>query len=157
MDENASVGSATPQTSQIPQLLNTLLANPELMGNIKKMLTSEPAGEKSASPPDTQDTVPVSNSVGSDGLASLLSDPAVMAKLPGIIAAVKPLLADLPTAQEPAHPVSSQMNTASSKSLPVCRDNLLLALKPFLSPARCEAIDSMIRIAKLGELLGQLK
>ena len=157
MDETASVGSATPQTSQIPQLLNTLLANPELMGSIKKMLTSEPTEEKSPPPSDTPRTVPVGNSLGSDGLANILSDPAMMAKLPGIIAAVKPLLADLPTAQEPTQPISLPTSTTTPKSLPVCRDNLLLALKPFLSPERCQAIDSMIRIAKLGEILGQIK
>ena len=157
MDETATTGNTTPEASQLPQLLNTLLANPELMGNIKKMLTSTPPQEQSAPPSDTQNAVPVGNPMESDGLASILSDPAMMAKLPGIIAAVKPLLAELPTSQSPTQPVSSQMNATNSKSLPVCRDNLLLALKPFLSPGRCEAIDSMIRIAKLGEILGQLK
>lgn len=157
MDETASVGSTSPAASQIPQLLNSLLANPELMGNIKRMLASQPSQEKSPPPSDAPSAVPVGNSLGGDGLASILSDPAVMAKLPGIIAAVKPLLADLPTTGQPPQPVSLQANAANPKSLPICRDNLLLALKPFLSPERCEAIDSMIRIAKLGEILGQIK
>ena len=34
---------------------------------------------------------------------------------------------------------------------------LLCAIKPYLSPARCQAIDTIIRISKMSDVIGQLK
>lgn len=36
------------------------------------------------------------------------------------------------------------------------RENFLLSLKPYLSPARCEAVDYLVRIARLGDILRRL-
>ena len=36
------------------------------------------------------------------------------------------------------------------------RENFLLSLKPYLSPARCEAVDYLVRIARLGDALRTL-
>ena len=79
----------------------------------------------------------------------MLGDPALLEKLPQIMATVKPLLATLPT--------TPPAQAAEPKSLPACRDHLLLSLKPFLSPTRRDAVDTILRIARLGEILGQLK
>lgn len=88
-------------------------------------------------------------SPGSDGLSSLLSNPALMAELPRMMAMLKPMLSSLSP--------SPQGLREGEKSPSECRDNLLLSLKPFLSEPRREAVDSILRIAKLGALLGQLK
>ena len=37
------------------------------------------------------------------------------------------------------------------------REGLLLALKPYLSPTRCEVADYLIRIGRLQEMLGNLR
>jgi hypothetical protein len=37
------------------------------------------------------------------------------------------------------------------------REALLCALKPFLSPSRREAVDTVLRVARLGELLQRLQ
>ena len=37
------------------------------------------------------------------------------------------------------------------------RESLLLALKPYLSPTRCEMVDYLIRMARLGDLLRALQ
>ena len=37
------------------------------------------------------------------------------------------------------------------------RDGLLLALRPFLSPERREALDTLLRIARLGSVLRQIR
>lgn len=37
------------------------------------------------------------------------------------------------------------------------RERLLLAMKPFLSPARCEAIDYLLRISHVSEVLRALR
>ena len=37
------------------------------------------------------------------------------------------------------------------------REALLLALKPYLSPARCEAVDYLIRLGRIGDTLRAFK
>jgi len=36
------------------------------------------------------------------------------------------------------------------------RESFLLSLKPYLSPSRCEAVDYLVRIARLGDILHTL-
>ena len=36
------------------------------------------------------------------------------------------------------------------------RESFLLSLKPYLSPARCEAVDYLVRIARIGDILHTL-
>ena len=36
------------------------------------------------------------------------------------------------------------------------REHLLLSLKPYLSPARCEAVDYLVRIARLSDIIHSL-
>ncbi len=135
------------------EALQSLLSNPDLIQRVRGILssTSDPplaeAPTKENSPPEP--SPPSSPPI--DGLSRLLSDPALLEKLPGILATVKPLLSALPTMAAPP------ATNAEPKSLPACRDHLLLSLKPFLSPARRDAVDTILRIARLGEVLGQLK
>ena len=77
----------------------------------------------------------------------MLSNPEMMEKLPSIMAALGPMLAS-----RPSNPTAPPQKPGPSND----RDRLLLSLKPFLSPARCEAIDTMIRIAGLGQVLQQM-
>lgn len=162
MDETTASGATQAQDTGAG-LLGALLSNPEWMGRVQGILssavsstekaaTAPPTDSTSAPPPSPPPSIPAGNFTGNDGLAKILSDPALLAKLPQILATVKPLLSSLslPTSATPS-------KEEHSPSSPVCRDNLLLALKPFLSPERCQAIDSMLRIAKLGEILGQIK
>ena len=161
MDETDSKITSEPTTQAPPlsDLLGGLLANPELMGKIKEIAGSMQSLPKDPEPPTASTSAQAQASpTGSippsvDGLANILSDPALLEKLPTLLAMMKPLLATTP--QSASHNALS--TRADPHNIPLCRDNLLLALKPFLSPERCRAIDSMLRIAKLGEILGQLK
>lgn len=45
-------------------------------------------------------------------------------------------------------------NGGGRKGDPRC--SLLLALKPYLSKSRCEAIDRMVQVSKIGGLIGQM-
>ena len=166
MDETDSktTSETQPQSPPLSDLLSGLLGNPALMGKIKEIVGSaQPIQQNtesntvatSAQPQTT--TTPQATPQGAfpsaDGLANILSDPSLIEKLPTLLAVMKPLLATASSPQSTPHTPSP----ADPKNMPLCRDNLLLALKPFLSPERCQAIDSMLRIAKLGEILGQLK
>ncbi|MBE6580353.1 MAG: hypothetical protein E7650_01925 [Ruminococcaceae bacterium] len=46
-----------------------------------------------------------------------------------------------------------------AKPSPACaaREHLLLSLKPYLSPTRCEAVDYLVRIARLGDIIHSLE
>lgn len=63
--------------------------------------------------------------------------PDLMAKLPALMGAIGPLLG--------ADGGKKDEKTA-----------LLLALKPYMSPVRCDAIDKLIMLGRLGEVMRQL-
>lgn len=154
MDEEKQ-GTPTPPPAD---MLGALLSNPEMLQRLGGLLggmmqaSATPAPEKADSNPPTapstaseQSAAPTSASL--DGLGTILSNPAMMEKLPQIIAMMKPLLASMP----PPNP-SSATNAHGND-----RERLLLALKPFLSPERCEAVDTILHMSRLGSVFQQLK
>jgi len=138
-------------------MLNRLLTNPELLKSIGSILSS--SGE------NAKPTAPTADSGDTDGLSKALADPALMAKLPQVMAMLQPMLASTPA--EPtkqADSSSSNDNAVPTIGSPIpkhpvsdCRNDLLLALKPFLSPGRCEAVDTIIRLSRLGSVLKHLQ
>ena len=78
--------------------------------------------------------------VGADaGLLGALP-PEMLTKLPALMSAIGPLL--------------------GGKGAADCKDDktaLLLALKPYMSPQRCDAIDKLITFGHLGEIMRQLR
>lgn len=111
-------------------ILGELLANKELMSKI-----SEIAGTQ---PPKEGDT-PTASAPSIDGL---LSNPDMMAKLPEVISAIKPLMGGEKEKKSPS--IDKRMG-------------LLMAMKPYLNPKRCEAIDYIARMSKLSETVKGLK
>lgn len=126
-----------PNTDQLPELLSTLMANKELMDKISGIMGTAPQEKQEEQAP----TAPVE-------LGSLLSDPTVMAKLPEVISVLRPMFGDggqkAPPKNESPHASNRRMT-------------LLCALKPYLSPRRCEAIDYITRISKLGDMMKNMK
>ena len=82
----------------------------------------------------------------------LPGQPAMLEKLPQIMSMLSPMLSS-PTSAQPSTPAHS---TGVTSHHGTDRDHLLLALKPFLSHERQEAVDAILRIARLGVLLKQL-
>jgi hypothetical protein len=126
--------------------LSSILSSPEAMAKIRDIAARLSSDQASPATGSSIAPFPV-NSPPSDGLASVLSNPELMARLPQMMSMLAPMLS---STQAP-----SKGNTA--KSAEDYRNDLLLALKPFLSPERCQAIDVMLRIAKLGTILRQIK
>ena len=126
--------------------LSSILSNPDAMARIRAM--AEQLTSSGASPVTNSAVTPAPIGENTaDGLASVLSNPALMAKLPQIMSMLTPMLSSPPT---PAH-------NEAHKSTEDHRNDLLLALKPFLSPERCQAVDTILRIARLGTILRQIK
>lgn len=139
---------ATPADNLNPTaMVESLLSNTELLKSIGGLLGNAPANEANGT------------GGGTDGLLGALSNPELMAKLPQIMAMLKPIITP---ADAPSVPTATDRN-ALAVSTPIkrphtdCRDDLLLALKPFLSPARCEAVDTIIRLSKLGTVLKHMQ
>ena len=97
-----------------------------------------------------------------DGLGAVLSNPELMAKLPQIMAMLRPMMEQQTAAPQPqsgnegaetpatASPIAPLKKTTDNRSA------LLLALKPFLSEDRRNAVDAMLRLSTLGDVLRRL-
>ena len=111
--------------SRISGAISRILEHPELIGMIGSVLASPPSAKEETSDQSTQATaIETSADGGGDMLAKLA-----------------PMLKGL---------------QGVSKSLPhgdERRERLLIALKPYLSKERCEAIDQMLKISRISEIL----
>ena len=111
---------------------------------------------KTASAAVTSSEAP-SGSLGAlnpDALGAMLANPELLARLPQIMAANKPMLGNLPTTEHGGEKASERKDPPPPT---ICREQLLLALKPFLSHERCEAVDMILRLSKLGAVFQLLK
>ena len=98
-----------------------------------------------------------------DGLGAVLSNPELMAKLPQMMAMLRPMLeqtgagaaGSTDSAPEAGVPASVPAQPAPKKPTDQ-RTALLVALKPFLSEDRRNAVDAMLRISALGDVLRRL-
>lgn len=99
-----------------------------------------------------------------DGLGAVLSDPELLAKLPQVMAMLRPMMeqaappsAAPPSAAPPTDaPAAAALSPVAGKQPTDNRTALLLALKPFLSEDRRNAVDAMLRISALGDVLRRL-
>lgn len=122
-------------------------------------MDTEHESESPVTAQSTPSAVPSSGGLA-EGLGAVLSDPEMMAKLPQIMAMLRPMMAQS-AAQAPAIPGGAGTEAPSTATAPVARQDdhrsaLLLALKPFLSDDRQRAVDAMLRLSKLGDVLRQL-
>ena len=74
-------------------------------------------------------------------LSALAANPDLLSKLPELISVMKPLLGG-----------NASTSIETDKRLA-----LLCAMKPYLSPKRCEAIDYITKMSKLGDTLKHIK
>ena len=82
-----------------------------------------------------RESLPVAATPGAGMLGALPPD--LLAKLPALMGAIGPLLGDKGGKKDE-------------------KTALLLALKPYMSPERCDAIDKLIMLGRLGEVMRQL-
>lgn len=158
--DDEQIKHETANTAPMAGMLNALLSNPDLLQKIGSAVgamqntaqtvsqNTAPQGERETASEQKEPAVQTA-STSADALSSILSDPSMLEKLPQIIAVMKPLMGSIP-APAPAAKEAKQ-------SPELCRDNLLCSLKPFLSPERRDAVDAILRIAKLGAVFQQLK
>jgi len=76
-------------------------------------------------------------------------------KLLESVSTMAPLLKGFLSVGAPPKPQESEGHGAPRLS--ARREALLLSLKPYLSPARCEAVDYLIRLARVGDAIRALQ
>ena len=134
---------------EIPDAVKTLLSNPALLKGIGAAI-----GSMQPETPKGEGGTPSGAVLPTDGLSALLSNPQAMEKLPQVIAALCPMMT---ATAAPTEKKQEAVSAAGSTDSFACRDRLLLALKPFLSPARCEAVDTILQISRLGAVFKEIK
>lgn len=159
-----------------PDLLTSLLGDSQLMERVSQLVAQSraahdndavtasadaPSAEHTEAPdrPPAEDTA-AEQSVpeGGDrlgGLASLLGDNELLSRLPGVLSMLSP---DKPTGGGSGDKPTGS-GAGGGKPPPGCdrRVALLSALKPYMSPRRCEAIDYLIRINRMGDILRRVR
>lgn len=135
-------------------LLSSLLSNPELLQNAfrlaERMKDALPNASTEVEGTEKEPTPP-----SLDGIAALLSSPELSERLPALLSSLMASAAR----SEASSTTEEAVKTSAAPHPPttrVPRNDLLLSLKPFLSRERCEAIDMIIRLSTLGNILSKM-
>lgn len=151
----------------MPENDNTVQArSPDYLSEIIKAISSaSPPRDAPTSTASADKSEPQSAAPGGDLLSSLLSNPELMTKLPTIISAVKPFM-EMMSAQ--GSPKTDAPPTTTPVSSPIklqgpphrgegdSRTALLCAMKPYLSSDRRQAIDYIVKLGRLSDILKTL-
>lgn len=152
----SELASNSPTSTDSGALLGTLLSNPDLIRNISSMLGGTNTGTTESAAPAPSSTPPLNNETVADGISRVLSNPEMMAKLPDVMKMLAPMMQQTQSAQGASVPASATPSHGGGHDRRGCRNDLLLALKPFLSPERCRAIDMLLGLSRLGDVLQKM-
>ena len=153
----SDIESNVPKPTDASALLGSLLSNPDLIRNISSMIgkSGDGATEKPAPQPISSPSV-ANNDAVTDGISRVLSNPEMMAKLPDVMKMLAPMMQGTRSSPVGSSPVSVASSHSEEKDRRGCRNDLLIALKPFLSPERCHAIDMLLGLSRLGDVLQKM-
>lgn len=128
-EASGGLGSATPDFSK---LIDKVLSNPEIITTVASALSQMSAEPADKSTLDESAEVEPETAPASASTDSGYDTEAVMKKLPSML----------------------KLLSASAQGVPSDKRSCLLsAIKPYLNPARCEAIDYIIKFSQLSEIL----
>ena len=146
MDTDYERETGAEQISPFAVLQEKLRSDPGLMDRLQGILSGMVANESKPEEepaPDAEDAPP-----SSDALSSMLSNPEILAKLPQMMDLLRGMQMPKPSPSGKAPPPKTQTDY---------RNDLLLALRPFLSKERRDAIDTILQVTRLGELVRKMR
>ncbi len=153
----SDIESTSPKPADPSALLNSLLSNPDLIRNISSMLGASGTATATETSPTPPNPSPLGNNEAvADGISRVLANPEMMAKLPDVMKMLAPMMQQTTPAVQDALPASAAVPHAGDRDRRGCRNDLLVALKPFLSPERCRAIDMLLGLSRLGDALQKM-
>lgn len=143
-------GAPTP-SADAGALLGKLLSSPDLMKNLSSVLGASGTVDPTASVSASAST----ENVG-EGISRVLSNPEMMAKLPDVMKMLAPMMQQGSSSGASVPAVAAASHGGGERDRRGCRNDLLVALKPFLSPERCRAIDMLLGLSRLGDALQKM-
>ena len=153
----SDLASNSPPPADASALLGSLLSNPDLIRNISAMLGKSEQGTPEQTPPQPANLPPLGKEEAvTDGISRVLSNPQMMAKLPEVMKMIAPMMQQAQPSSEASVPAGATLSLGGERDRRGCRNDLLLALKPFLSPERCRAIDMLLGLSRLGDALQKM-
>ena len=139
----------------ISELINKFTSDPAAAKAAAELAGKLLQGAESTAPTEKKPEASAAPQ-GGDMLSSVLSDPAFLEKMPQMLSAIAPMLQNSGAQPQSALPATLP-SAAVNPSEQAKRNALLLALKPYLSHERAEAVDHIIRLTGLIELFSLLK
>ncbi len=142
-NETASGGTVPPNFSE---MLDKVLANPEIISTVAAALSKggeEPSVEKEETAQKVGASETAAKGETEENGTSSPDIAAMMQRLPDVMKLVGPMMS-----KGGGKSLSSRANDK--------RTCLLTAIKPYLNPHRCEAIDYIIRFSELSELIKKI-
>lgn len=140
MDREQTASEAVPNA--ISDAISKIMANPEILSSVASMLgTSSPISAKASDAQEVTETE--EKAIAQDVPSSAPHEaPPSSSDIGAVVSTLAPLLSGL----------------SGSKKLPDIKHDdkracLLRALKPYLSPSRREAIDYMISLSQISDLI----
>lgn len=138
------------ENDQLSAMLGNVLSNPAIMAQLQGVLAGmgqnppPPAEAENAAAPSPPQAEPAA-----EGSGTPMANAALMAQLPAMLGMLTSLSGGKEEPNEPGKaPRAGGKNGAQ-------RTALLLALKPYLNEGRCEMIDAIVNLSRLGDLLGK--
>ena len=154
--------SSSPPVADTGALLGKLLSNPDLLRSISSVVGSSGtvgAGNPPSMPVTENSSTAPKGDAMADGISRVLANPEMMAKLPDVMKMLAPMVQQSGNQAGGAVPTlaaSAQGGGGGDRDRRGCRNDLLVALKPFLSPERCRAIDMLLGLSRLGDALQKM-
>ncbi len=143
-------GGPKKDTPQVSDMVNRILEHPELISMIAATLGTDKPGVQTAATPQPADRP--TSAAGQDAAPTAEATPPPAGEESGAVAAqAKNVAAGLPDAMATLAPLLSGLTGGKPPDDP--RSCLLRALKPYVSHKRAEAIDTMIQLSRVSELL----
>jgi len=134
--ENETGGFAGLSGEQLQGAIQSIMRDPAFSELLRQVQGSGgETAEKEAAPPPQMPVL----------------TPEMMAKIPGMMAALSPLVSGMKTEQRDNGRPDSKAGDSER------RKKLLNALRPYLSENRREAVDSILKVTEMTDLLGSLR
>lgn len=143
-DIPASQGISLPSPDILSNAIGTLMANPQLLNNIKKAIENSGLIVPQNEPEDTEDRQIKSDKAEDND--SVKTEPVgqnLFSSIPPELISKLPIIMSL---------LGGGTQSAPKSKKEAERETLLCALKPYLSHEKVEMIDKIIQISRLGDI-----
>ncbi len=143
-EHNVNTGGTEKAPLQLSDALDRLLANPELLSTVASAI--------GATPPTDINTPKKDIDTDKDSEKEALEDTAVSSDAP-----TGDISSKLPDLMANVAPVIAALSGKGGKQPDDDRTKLLCALKPYVNHHRREAIDTMVQLARISEVIKTVK